>query len=129
MKALFYVVANIVLGIWYFWQGYRFLVRSSFHERVIRKQNKSRILLTQTSLMNSVMMVLLGISVIFVPQRNIYGCPWGYFSVWGCLLLLVQLSSLIEILLFGGVVIEVQKTVRLIRHAYWAHSSVAIVDN
>eukprot|EP00298_Acanthocystis_sp_HF-20_P016557 c21511_g4_i2.p1 GENE.c21511_g4_i2~~c21511_g4_i2.p1 ORF type:complete len:493 (-),score=108.32 c21511_g4_i2:101-1549(-) len=108
----FYCVVNICLGVWYFVQGYRFLKKCSAYEKSVQKENRARVTLTQTSLFNSVGMILFGITMIFFSLRVVFGTPWGLFSVYVITVTIVQFISVFEILLFGGVVVDFRRTKR-----------------
>eukprot|EP00298_Acanthocystis_sp_HF-20_P016558 c21511_g5_i1.p1 GENE.c21511_g5_i1~~c21511_g5_i1.p1 ORF type:complete len:479 (-),score=105.12 c21511_g5_i1:4-1440(-) len=104
--ALFYSIATIVLGIWYFWQGYVFFKKCSKIEKNIKKSNQKKLALTQMSMFNSIGMIFFGIGTISISQRSVYGKPWGFFLINFFLVLIFQITSLFEVLLFGGVTIN-----------------------
>eukprot|EP00298_Acanthocystis_sp_HF-20_P004510 c14836_g1_i1.p1 GENE.c14836_g1_i1~~c14836_g1_i1.p1 ORF type:complete len:491 (-),score=113.99 c14836_g1_i1:23-1495(-) len=111
VKAFFYLILNICLGGWYFWQARRFLKKSIRSEKKFRKENKARECLTQISTVSSFGMILCGILFSFMSIREVFGSPWGYFGVFCAITVVSQITSLAQIFLLSHTLITV-KTVR-----------------
>eukprot|EP00298_Acanthocystis_sp_HF-20_P016135 c21388_g1_i2.p1 GENE.c21388_g1_i2~~c21388_g1_i2.p1 ORF type:complete len:481 (-),score=89.93 c21388_g1_i2:362-1804(-) len=108
VKVFFYCFMNVVLGFWYLWEGIQFLRKNSKQEKKFKNntQNISKKILTQMSLFNSVGIILFGFAVILVSIDVVFGTIWGYFTTFAILTIILQITSFVEILLFGGVIIR-----------------------
>eukprot|EP00298_Acanthocystis_sp_HF-20_P018548 c21985_g4_i3.p1 GENE.c21985_g4_i3~~c21985_g4_i3.p1 ORF type:complete len:509 (-),score=104.38 c21985_g4_i3:130-1629(-) len=117
---VFYIGGNIVLGIWYFWQAYRFLRKCNENEKVVKRKSNPRIRLTQISLLNSIGMITFGLLCLMILVRNIFGNPWGYSFAYMSFIFVVQIMSFCEILIFGGVLFRpptLKNSVQLLRYS------------
>eukprot|EP00298_Acanthocystis_sp_HF-20_P029280 c8162_g2_i3.p1 GENE.c8162_g2_i3~~c8162_g2_i3.p1 ORF type:complete len:510 (+),score=71.94 c8162_g2_i3:23-1531(+) len=104
--AAYYVATNIGLGAWYFVQGYKFIKKCSQVKTQMSKKDQARLSLIQLSMFNSIGMILFGLVTVLIGVRQVHGRPWGNFCIYFFMLLILQITSLFEILLFGGVVIK-----------------------
>eukprot|EP00298_Acanthocystis_sp_HF-20_P017031 c21652_g1_i6.p1 GENE.c21652_g1_i6~~c21652_g1_i6.p1 ORF type:complete len:172 (+),score=46.07 c21652_g1_i6:163-678(+) len=108
VEAFFYVGVNIVVGLWYFYQSFKFLRRHSNLEKVTKKGNPIRVRLTQVSMLASTSIVALGLLTTLISVDSVYGTPWGYFATFSLILAVAQILSLLEIFLFGGFVFDLK---------------------
>eukprot|EP00298_Acanthocystis_sp_HF-20_P018547 c21985_g4_i1.p1 GENE.c21985_g4_i1~~c21985_g4_i1.p1 ORF type:complete len:497 (-),score=74.67 c21985_g4_i1:49-1539(-) len=118
---VFYIGGNIVLGIWYFWQGYRFLKKCNENEKIVKQKSSPRVRLTQISLMNSIGMITFGLLCLMILVRDIFGNPWGYSFAYMSFIFVVQIISFFEILIFGGLVLKpahIKNSVHLFKYSF-----------
>eukprot|EP00298_Acanthocystis_sp_HF-20_P012165 c19746_g2_i1.p1 GENE.c19746_g2_i1~~c19746_g2_i1.p1 ORF type:complete len:500 (+),score=109.17 c19746_g2_i1:35-1534(+) len=108
VKVIFYVVMNIVLGLWYIWQGTRFLKSSLRREKRVGKANRQRRTLTRISMVSSGGMILVGVFVTFLSMKSIAGTPWGYLITWTLIFIVIQITSFCQVLLFGGLPLDLK---------------------
>eukprot|EP00298_Acanthocystis_sp_HF-20_P004676 c15000_g1_i1.p1 GENE.c15000_g1_i1~~c15000_g1_i1.p1 ORF type:complete len:498 (+),score=157.40 c15000_g1_i1:34-1527(+) len=132
VKAGFHIAINIVLGFWYFYQGYQFLKKCSFSEQIQQQStNPAKLFLIRLSTLNGFGLTLFGLTTILALLRAVFGCPWGFFSSWFIMTCLTQIISFCEILLFGGVTFDVAKAkmfVSKIFNANYYHQSNQTAD-
>eukprot|EP00298_Acanthocystis_sp_HF-20_P014194 c20670_g2_i1.p1 GENE.c20670_g2_i1~~c20670_g2_i1.p1 ORF type:complete len:493 (-),score=116.55 c20670_g2_i1:125-1603(-) len=107
--AFYYIFTNVALGIWYFWQGFKFLRACAEVKNSNKKTDHSRNILIRISMINSIGMITMGLLIVLIIIRSIYGVPWGYFGVMAAMTLVVQGTSFFKILLFGDVVFSKEK--------------------
>eukprot|EP00298_Acanthocystis_sp_HF-20_P017028 c21652_g1_i1.p1 GENE.c21652_g1_i1~~c21652_g1_i1.p1 ORF type:complete len:498 (+),score=169.17 c21652_g1_i1:24-1496(+) len=105
VKAIFYVLLNIVLGIWYFIQGYKFLQKCQKLEKTLKKEkeNRAKEVLVRISTFNSIGLVFFGLCTVLTTERSIFGSPAGNFATFAAIVFIIQTSSFMEILLFAGI--------------------------
>eukprot|EP00298_Acanthocystis_sp_HF-20_P006433 c16297_g1_i1.p1 GENE.c16297_g1_i1~~c16297_g1_i1.p1 ORF type:complete len:477 (-),score=64.73 c16297_g1_i1:131-1561(-) len=115
VKAFFYVVMNIFLGLWYMREGYLFLSKYKKLETKMKKQNRSRVLLTRMTIVSSIGIILVGMLSILITLPQVFGNPTGHFCCWVSIVTVVQILSLAEISLFGGVVLDVRTVITKLR--------------
>eukprot|EP00298_Acanthocystis_sp_HF-20_P017300 c21719_g1_i1.p1 GENE.c21719_g1_i1~~c21719_g1_i1.p1 ORF type:complete len:356 (+),score=86.03 c21719_g1_i1:907-1974(+) len=104
VTAFFYLFVNVILGFWYLWQAHKFLEKCSKFKDPAQKPHPARVVLIQTSIVNSIGMIFCGIIFYLIAVRSIFGNPWGQFSIYVLMTAALQIVSLCEIMLFGGVV-------------------------
>eukprot|EP00298_Acanthocystis_sp_HF-20_P023848 c33701_g1_i1.p1 GENE.c33701_g1_i1~~c33701_g1_i1.p1 ORF type:complete len:531 (+),score=116.99 c33701_g1_i1:56-1648(+) len=107
VKVVFYVILSIVLGLWYLWEGFKFLRRAHETEKKLKKtDNVAQRIMIQMAMVNSVGIIIFGCLCTLASFRGIYGTPAGYFTAWFSGYGISQITSFIQIFLFGGVLIS-----------------------
>eukprot|EP00298_Acanthocystis_sp_HF-20_P016285 c21439_g1_i1.p1 GENE.c21439_g1_i1~~c21439_g1_i1.p1 ORF type:complete len:491 (+),score=137.95 c21439_g1_i1:30-1502(+) len=108
-KATYNLILYMVFGLWYFQQAILFFRRSSRSAKATKKTNSQAALLQKMSIMNASGLLLYSSIQTLVYVREIYGNPVGYSIVTFLTNFSPQLTSMIEIFIFGGIIIDPKK--------------------
>jgi len=105
-KAIYNLSLYLLFGPWYLYQAYAFLKKASKGEKMTNKKNTQAANLHRMSIINALGLMTYSIIQSFALVRQIYGNPTGYAVVVFFANLAPQLTSMIEIFLFGGIAIS-----------------------
>eukprot|EP00298_Acanthocystis_sp_HF-20_P023168 c3166_g1_i1.p1 GENE.c3166_g1_i1~~c3166_g1_i1.p1 ORF type:complete len:271 (+),score=43.93 c3166_g1_i1:2-814(+) len=114
VKAVFFVVVDIVLGFWYLYERQVFIKAQRTHQSIKRANtSKKKSYFPIAMLYSSLSMIFLGVSLIFIGIPSIFGTCYGYFFTWAVVATFLQISSTAQVLLFGNEIGAMIKFIQL----------------